>query len=476
MEALLTNRKWCAKNKRWRALAFLPFLDCLAFFHIGWRARRPRWTGMGVIFAAVWLAILAWFCFTGGLGKIGMTFLFVLLSIAAYALGIVFAFLSTGDYLKLLASLEARQPQEPELLKQKGWRVKNSLWMLWSLVPGLGTVSFFHVGVRMKSRGMKLAGFAFLLLTTLPVGLWMLGTTLGGYIPSLSADALLLTRLLIFGVFTEVLLYFVQLYLCCVIRRDYLRAVAPVWEANRVRYACLNSTKWRVLQSWWMLLCLVPYCGGASLIYAGARTKKRKWIIAGAAITAALLAATIIGRAGQNAGDTALALAYALHRVFRVTAGFASLCFCTVIREEYITARAAAVDGYASEVDRALDAQARVQRRVSGVQAETPQPMAKPAARPAAQQPVKAPATAETIDLNTCSEETLRTLPGVGIAQAKQAMEYREAHGGFASVDEFVDVTGLKPHFAVQVFELAKASPVPAKAQEAKPARRRIDL
>ena len=134
------------------------------------------------------------------------------------------------------------------------------------------------------------------------------------------------------------------------------------------------------------------------------------------------------------------------------------------------------MDGYASEVDRALDAQARVQRRVSGVQAETPQPMAKPAARPAAQQPVKAPATAETIDLNTCSEETLRTLPGVGIAQAKQAMEYREAHGGFASVDEFVDVTGLKPHFAVQVFELAKASPVPAKAQEAKPARRRIDL
>ena len=59
-------------------------------------------------------------------------------------------------------------------------------------------------------------------------------------------------------------------------------------------------------------------------------------------------------------------------------------------------------------------------------------------------------------------------LPGIGVVQAKQAMEYRAA-SGFKSVDEFVEVLKIKPHFAVQIFDRAvvaqpaesSADPVP---------------
>lgn len=109
------------------------------------------------------------------------------------------------------------------------------------------------------------------------------------------------------------------------------------------------------------------------------------------------------------------------------------------------------------------------------VHAEKPATVSKPAAEPAA--PVK-PAPQSTVasekpvnqsagapvDINRCSQSELMTLPGIGVVQAKKAMEYREQNGGFRSLDEFVDVLQIKPHFAVQIFSRATASPAAQKS------------
>ncbi|MDY0207784.1 MAG: helix-hairpin-helix domain-containing protein [Pseudomonas sp.] len=48
------------------------------------------------------------------------------------------------------------------------------------------------------------------------------------------------------------------------------------------------------------------------------------------------------------------------------------------------------------------------------------------------------------VNLNTADIETLaRELNGVGMAKARAIVEYREAHGEFAMVDELLEVKGI---------------------------------
>jgi competence protein ComEA len=54
-----------------------------------------------------------------------------------------------------------------------------------------------------------------------------------------------------------------------------------------------------------------------------------------------------------------------------------------------------------------------------------------------------AAAPAPPINLNTATLEQLDTLDGVGPATARKILDYRQAHGGFGSVDELDQVPGI---------------------------------
>ena len=49
------------------------------------------------------------------------------------------------------------------------------------------------------------------------------------------------------------------------------------------------------------------------------------------------------------------------------------------------------------------------------------------------------------INLNSATAEQLDTLDGVGPATAQKILEYRAQHGGFASVDDLANVSGIGP-------------------------------
>jgi competence protein ComEA len=54
-------------------------------------------------------------------------------------------------------------------------------------------------------------------------------------------------------------------------------------------------------------------------------------------------------------------------------------------------------------------------------------------------------APAPPVDLNTATLEQLDTLDGVGPATAQKILEYRQEHGGFGSVEELGQVSGIGP-------------------------------
>jgi competence protein ComEA len=49
------------------------------------------------------------------------------------------------------------------------------------------------------------------------------------------------------------------------------------------------------------------------------------------------------------------------------------------------------------------------------------------------------------VNLNSATAEQLDTLDGVGPATATKILEYRTAHGGFASVDDLAQIPGIGP-------------------------------
>lgn len=63
------------------------------------------------------------------------------------------------------------------------------------------------------------------------------------------------------------------------------------------------------------------------------------------------------------------------------------------------------------------------------------------------------------LELNSASEEEIAALPGVGIILAKKAISVRQTKGGFCSIDEFMEILGLKPHIVVRIRPLVKVHP-----------------
>jgi competence protein ComEA len=49
------------------------------------------------------------------------------------------------------------------------------------------------------------------------------------------------------------------------------------------------------------------------------------------------------------------------------------------------------------------------------------------------------------VNLNSATAEQLDTLDGVGPATAQKILEYRAQHGGFRSVDDLSQVSGIGP-------------------------------
>ena len=59
--------------------------------------------------------------------------------------------------------------------------------------------------------------------------------------------------------------------------------------------------------------------------------------------------------------------------------------------------------------------------------------------------------TASMININTADVERLMTLPGIGESKARDIIAYRQEHGDFASIEELMNVSGIKENLFEKV-------------------------
>lgn len=428
-----------------------------------------------------------------------------------YIACLVHSLASLPAYLRYMRDAVLPHRREHPLLASRRWRLGHELWLLWAPVPILGGGALVYAGRKLGNRPLRLGGLVMILLSLL---YWML-PKLGYLAAALRGENLVYTSHFLFEhpIFTlsDFLIYFLVplcLLLALYYRRDVLDVLAPQWETDCRAFPHYEGLGWRLRHSLWQLLSLLPAVCGIGLLRGGILGRKRTLRVQGLLMLGlTILWAAIyylIGRIAVN--DDALSPMGYYYRnyqgVFRtgmILLGLGSFLISCCWRRDVLVAKAAELGEYASDLDRAIarrnaiydlwESRGTAARTDTAAEPEesgeeSPAPNAAGRAEQIAQTLIARPETEpaapvgreEPLDLNSCSRDELASLPGVGIAGAMRAMEYREERGGFASVDEFVDQLGLKPHFAVQVFELATVSPVRQTTKKPAAARRRIDL
>ena len=59
--------------------------------------------------------------------------------------------------------------------------------------------------------------------------------------------------------------------------------------------------------------------------------------------------------------------------------------------------------------------------------------------------PTAQPLSADKVNINTADLAALESLPGIGPVLAQQILDYRQAHGSFAKIEDLLEVTGVGP-------------------------------
>lgn len=237
----------------------------------------------------------------------------------------------------------------------------------------------------------------------------------------------------------------------------------------------LSSTKWRMLNSSWVLTPVLSIgtftC--AAFLYAGSRMRSRPVLLAGVGYSIfTVFVFSVSATAPEGADRTIDNVAFGLLLVVWIGGSLHALR----VNRQFLVWKAGrgpeaawylnhadtpgpqapqALGNAAARTGLAADQQALwspVEAPGTGLPTTPARPSAisPPAAVPAV--PTDAPRQAAPVaglDLNTASEDDLRGVPGVGPDLAKRILAERNARGGFRAVEELSEV--VPPHILVRI-------------------------
>lgn len=434
-----------------------------------------------------------------------------------YLACIVHTLSARKNYLKYMEQVVQPYRVDPAIVSDCGWRRRNQLWLAMSFIPSFNGLAVHFAGRRMKKKRLEWLGLLLLLLSFLLFAAMQLlygdiFTFSYAISCSLSDPSIFFEELswISGGSVTAwmflFIVYVAGILLAFMYRRDYLLSVADQWAEDIQVSPNYADRKWRKANSGWQIWSCLPFVGGVGLIRGGVAAGKKKVTCYGVLLLVLNLVVFLLTLLGAfrfsevNSYEFGVLSFFFLGGQFRFYRVFwlLTIYIGCLYRREILLSRAVMLGEYASDIEKEIALQKRYRSRgaqdASHVLQKPPKPAEEKqakhefsAALPSSRLSQNREAASEqenlasTIDINTCTKSELTALPGITLADANRAMEYRSEKGGFRSVDEFVDTLGIKPHFAAQIFKIATASQIPAGEEKAEQApgharRRSIDL
>lgn len=196
-----------------------------------------------------------------------------------------------------------------------------------------------------------------------------------------------------------------------------------------------RDKSWELRNSLWIIWSFTWVLNYVGFFWIGGRAGKRKWIISGAIYLLIFVFALYFVNSEIAPFDS-------ISIVLFISSWPAGIIHSFLSRKEYLLRREAVEDLQIETRDLYRD---EIRKNYFEVNPS------KKSTQPNLQQySLHEPVRSQKLDLNTCSEQQLISLPGVGIVLAKKAIELRELDP-FISTEDFSQRLGLKPHFAAQV-------------------------
>ncbi|MEG2337998.1 MAG: helix-hairpin-helix domain-containing protein [Clostridium sp.] len=224
-----------------------------------------------------------------------------------------------------------------------------------------------------------------------------------------------------------------------------------------------RGKRWEFLNSLWIIWSFIFGLNGVGLIIAGRKVKVRKWFISGLSYTAILsICFYIIGEAHLDSMISETGTS-----IFMGTMLIA-IIHSFIIRKEYLMRLEIMIDnktnqkvtsqlrkkisseyGYSSNTEeKSLVSEANINEDNKLIVNKDEKPIIT-----VDFDDVKVNSIEKLIDVNKCTEKELLKLPGVGIIEAKKVISHR-SRSVFLSIDEFMNILGVKPHFDIRIREM----------------------
>lgn len=213
-----------------------------------------------------------------------------------------------------------------------------------------------------------------------------------------------------------------------------------------------KGKSWEIKHSLWILWSFSFFLNGIGLIKAGNKTRVKKWRNAGifylVAIWSLMITVDGIQDMAKNIRDIGTLVLYIV-----------CIIHSFVIKKEYLIRLELLVDKKAlpDKVDELRNKVAREYEintdSLNGNINDNKQKSMNDYSKK--QTSVdnmmnKNPTSQILLDINTCSQEDLLQLPGVGIIEAKKVINYR-MNKEIDSIEEFIEILNLKPHYADRI-------------------------